>query len=183
MSHSNKWLVSLFSLLAVGVLVLSACGGGVGKVGNAVKPAADLTTTPITQVAIAGGIAAAEADLAAPLTGASCTYLTGCILREEGSNSQWWADSWERGICRDHDPSKGEDWIATYNVNNDQWRNADPSKIRFYAAVWSAYWFWKWANELQVEDNVLSSGGGIKVCLSGDLPSIEVKGTYLWLQP
>ena len=170
-------------LLVVGALVLAACSMAGSKGESPMKSAANAqTSTPISQVASVGGIVAAESELSAPLTDASCTYPTGCILREAGSNAQWWADSWDKGTCRDH-PAGSQDWIVTYKVNNDQWRNADQSKIRFYAAVWSAAWFWKWADELQVEDNVLSSGGGIKVCLSGVLFPIDVQGTYLWLQP
>jgi hypothetical protein len=72
---------------------------------------------------------------------------------------------------------------VTYKVNNSQWRSADQYKVRFYAAWWSAARFWKWAGKLQVENNALSSGGGITVCLSGVLNSSDVKGTYLWIKP
>ena len=121
---------------------------------------------------------------AAPTTDTTCTLTSGCILRESGSNAQWWADSWDSVYCRDHDPKKGQDWIVNYKVNNDDWRAADPTKVRFYAAYWSGYWFWKWSNKVQVENTYsLPSGGGITVCLSGVLSSNSVKGTYLWRQP
>ena len=134
----------------------------------------------ITLMATGVFIAVAQA---APLAGTSCTLNSGCILRESGSNAQWWADSWKKGICRGHDPKNGQDWIVTYKVNNNDWKKADPSKVRFYAASWSAAQWWKWAGQQQVENNSLSSGGGITICLSGVLSSNDIKGTYLWRKP
>jgi hypothetical protein len=111
----------------------------------------------------------------------TCTLQNGCILRENGSNSQWWADSWRKGTCRDH-PANSQDWIVTYKVNNNTWRNADPTKVRFYAAWWSLAQIWKWSDMVQVENNALARGGGITICLSGVLRDTDVKGTYLWLK-
>jgi hypothetical protein len=125
------------------------------------------------------GLSATSAQ-AALSTSVACILPNGCIQRESGSNAQWWADSWYKGTCRGH---TGQDWIVTYKVNNTQWRNADQSKVRFYAASWSLARYWKWAGQMQVENNSLSSGGGIKICLSGVLGSNDVKGTYLWLKP
>jgi hypothetical protein len=125
-------------------------------------------------VGVAGSVAQA-----APLS-ATCILPNGCIPRESGTNAQWWADSWSKGTCRGH---TGQDWIVTYKVNNNQWRQADQSKVRFYAAWWSVARWWKWAGQVQVENNSLSNGGGIKICLSGVLTSNDVKGTYLWLKP
>ena len=116
---------------------------------------------------------------AAP-TAVACTLPSGCILREAGSNAQWWADSWRKGTCRGH---SGQDWIVTYKVNNNDWKRADQSKVRFYAASWSLARYWKWAGQIQVENNFLASGGGITVCLSGVLSANDVKGTYLWRKP
>jgi len=110
----------------------------------------------------------------------ACTLPNGCILREHGENARWWADSVRRGTCRGH---TGKDWIVTYRVNNRRWRNADQTKVRFYAAWWSLARWWKWTGKVQVEDNSLSSGGGITICLSGILPESHVKGTYLWIKP
>ncbi len=122
----------------------------------------------------------ATVSQAAPSADGACILPNGCILRESGSNAQWWADSWYKGTCRGH---TGMDWIVTYKVNNTQWRTADQSKVRFYAAWWSAAQWWKWANQVQVENNSLTDGGGIIICLSGVLSSNDVKGTYLWRKP
>ena len=109
----------------------------------------------------------------------ACILPNGCIPREAGSNAQWWADSVRWGTCRGH---TGQDWIVTYKVNNSQWIYADQSKVRFYAPWWSGYRYWKWSGRVQVENNALSSGGGISVCLSGALLSGDAKETYLWLK-
>lgn len=111
-----------------------------------------------------------------------CTLPTGCIKREKGSDAQWWADSWYKGTCRDHKPGS-QDWIVNYKVDNNEWKNADQSKVRFYAANWSKARWWKWTGKLQVEKNALSSGGGITLCMSGVLSENDVKGTYLWRKP
>ncbi len=75
-THSINWLVSLLNLLAVSALVLAGCGGAADTSGKVVELAAD-------------AVAGSNAQLT---TGATCTLSTGCILREEGSNAQWWAD-------------------------------------------------------------------------------------------
>jgi hypothetical protein len=106
-----------------------------------------------------------------------CDPASGCVLRESGSNAQWWADSWHKAKCTGHNE---EDWVVTYKTDNDTWRTADVSRVRFYAAWWSKARWWKWSGKLQAEDNVLP---GITLCVSGVLSSNDIQGTYVWLKP
>jgi Radical SAM superfamily/4Fe-4S single cluster domain len=78
-----------------------------------------------------------------------------------------------------------EDWIVTYNTDNETWRDAanDPSGIRFYAAEWSKYRYYPWAGKAQAED---STPPGIVLCLGtggGTITENDVKGTWVWLKP
>ena len=133
---------------------------------------------------ILAAVAVTPVSQAAPLKASNCS-LPGCIVREAGNNAQWWADSWTKGTCRDH-PRGSQDWIVTYKVNNNQWKRADQSKVRFYAAGWSkASWSWNWkSSQVQVENDSLPSGDGITICLSGSVfNSNDIKGTYLWRKP
>jgi hypothetical protein len=115
---------------------------------------------------------------AAPLR-ATCNPLSGCVVRENGSNARWWADSWYKGTCG----SGSGNWIVTYKTDNTTWRNADISKMRYYAAWWSKYVLYPWAATAQVVDNKTP---GIVLCLgsaAGLTTSSDVSGTWVWLKP
>ena len=112
---------------------------------------------------------------AAPLQ-QGCNPLSGCVLRESGDRARWWANSWRRGTCG----TGANNWIVTYNTDNSTWRNADISKMRFYAAGWSGYRYYPWAGQAQVIDNKTP---GIVLCLGGILGPNDVRGTWVWLKP
>jgi len=129
----------------------------------------------LVTVLLAGLVVPASA---APLQD-TCNPLSGCVLRENGSNARWWADSWIKGTCG----SGAGNWIVTYKTDNTTWRKADISKMRFYAAWYSDYILYPWAGKAQVVDNQTP---GIVLCLgsgSGLMNSLDVKGTWVWLKP
>lgn len=130
-------------------------------------------------VAVLGSVLMHGAAIAAP-TAQTCNPLSGCVLRENGSNARWWADSWHKGRCNSQ---TDQDWIVTYRTDNDTWRRADISKMRFYAAWWSKVAVYSWAGKAQVED---ATTPGITLCIGsgrGLITGNDIKGTWVWLKP
>ena len=117
---------------------------------------------------------------AAATTHSDCTYSGGCVLRQSGTNAQWWADSWQRGHCRNHPADQRNDWLVTYRTNNSNWRNASPSRVRFYAAWWSAVKYNPLSWHSQAEGSSLP---GITLCFGHEFSVNDVRGTYVWLTP
>ena len=115
---------------------------------------------------------------AASVAAQACSPASGCVLKQNGTNARWWADSWRRGRCQSQSDN---DWIVTYRTDNQTWRNANPSRIRFYAAGWSKVsWYW-WVDRAQANDGVPP---GISLCFGGNSFSAnDVSGTWVWLTP
>jgi hypothetical protein len=110
---------------------------------------------------------------------ASCEPGSGCVLRENGVGA-WWADSATRGRCRGH---SDQDWRVFYRTDNDSWRRADISKIRFGAASWSRVsWAWPVGSSQAQADDIQPPG--ITLCFGGSRYSLsDVMGTYVRLRP
>lgn len=103
-----------------------------------------------------------------------CTPSTGCVLVEEGTNARWNPDSWKKGKCLSQ---TDEDWIVTYDADDDMWRSADISTIRVWSDEKPARA--KIGGKIQVNE---PRSPTVELCLSGRLTEGEVKSVWIWLK-
>lgn len=104
-----------------------------------------------------------------------CNPASGCVLKENGTNARWWADSAVKTTCG----SGANNWLVTYNTNNDTWRRlADFTRIRFYASSWSVQWL---TSSAQIPDH---RPPVITLCFGGNRFSYnDVMSTWVWIRP
>ena len=103
-----------------------------------------------------------------------CVASQGCIQRRNGTNNRWWADSWYRGTCTNQ---SDEDWIVTYNTDNQIWQSANRDDIRYMVypiGIINPSTF----GQAQMEDNTPPN---IVLCLSGGLSEFAIKKSWVWL--
>ncbi len=108
-----------------------------------------------------------------------CHPIHGCVVRENGTNARWWADSAVRGRCGGQ---SDQDWIVKYRVDNDTWKRANPDRIRFYAASWSRVsWGWPFGSSKAATTDPYPPS--VTLCFGGNRYSKDdVMGTWIWLK-
>ena len=165
---------------AIGLALAIALSGLVPGVPTQAASNESAYTADLTGQASADGIYTQLSSLTTSFTNVvqqSCNPASGCVQRENGTNARWWADTVRRGRCGGQ---SDRDWIAFYRTDNQTWRNANPSRVRYYAANWSKVSWPGFGNQAAATDGVPA---GITLCFGGTrFTENDVRGTWVWLR-